>query len=309
LPNGIPSHDTFNRVFAALDPRPFGECVAAGLAAVWAATGLKPVAVDGKSARPAPRDPFSGRLHRVSAGAGENRLVLGQPAVADGSHEIAALPELLRGLDLTGALVTLDAAGGPTEIAAPIREQKGDSLLAVKGNQPALHEAVQTAFRRLVDADFEGIEHDTHARVEDGHGRPEERYVTVVVDPAGLPAEWPDVRAVVLVSREREVGGQNAGTAQYHTSSRRASAKRLGEWVRGHWGIENGRHRVLDVAFGEDANKTRSGHAGADLGLVRRGALWLLRQDPARGSVKAKRRSAALDEDYLLKVLQGFPEN
>jgi predicted transposase YbfD/YdcC len=286
LPNGIPSHDTFNRVFAALNPREFNECVVSWLAATCAATGLKHVAIDGKSARSAPRDTFSGRLHLVSAWASENRLILGQQEVADGSHEIAAIPELLRVLELKGALVTIDAAGCQKEIAAQIREQKGDYLLAVKGNQPSLHEAVQAVFARLVEADFRGTRHDSYVLVEDGHGRHEERYVTVVYDPVGLPEEWPDVKAAVLVSREREVGGKNTSTAHYYISSRPAKAKRMGEWVRGHWGVENGLHWVLDVAFGEDDNKTHAGHAGANLGLVRRVALSLLRQDQTRGSVK-----------------------
>jgi predicted transposase YbfD/YdcC len=309
LPNGIPSHDTFNRVFAALDPRKFAECVASWLAAVCEVTGLGHVAVDGKAARSAPRDTFSGRLHLVSAWASQARLILGQQAVADGSHEIAALPELLRVLDLKGALVTIDAAGCQVEIAKQIRAQGGDYLLAVKGNQPALHEAVQEVFGRLVEADFEGVKHDSYALVEDGHGRHEERYVTVVYGPEGLPQEWPDVKAVVLVGRERQVGGKNASTAHYYVCSRKAKAKQMGEWVRGNWGVENGLHWVLDVAFAEDDNKTRCGHAGANLGLVRRVALSLLRQDPGKGSVKAKRLSAALDENYLLKVLQGFPAN
>src|SRR5262249_52579630 len=160
--------------------------------AVCQATGLKHVAIDGKSARSAPRATFSGRLHLVSAWASANRLILGQQEVADGSHEIAAIPELLRVLELQGALVTIDAAGCQVESAREVRAQGGDYLLAVKGNQPALHEAVQDVFRRLVEADFQGVAHDTHALVEDGHGRHEERYVTVVYDPEGLPPEWPD---------------------------------------------------------------------------------------------------------------------
>jgi predicted transposase YbfD/YdcC len=307
LPNGIPSHDTFNRVFAAINPRKFNECVVSWLAAVCEAAGLKHIAVDGKSNRRAPRDTFSGRLHLVSAWASQNRLILGQQEVADGSHEIAAIPELLRVLELKGALVTIDAAGCQVEIAKQIREQKGDYLLAVKGNQPTLHAAVQDVLARLVEADFEGISHDTHAVVEAGHGRQEERYVTVVYDPTGLPAEWPDVKAVVQVNREREVDGKNTSTTHYYICSRQASAKKLGEWVRGHWGVENGLHWVLDVAFNEDANKTHAGNAGANLGLIRRVALSLLRQDSAKGSVKGKRFQAALDGDYLLKVLQGFP--
>ena len=140
LPNGIPSHDTFYRVFARLDPEAFGTCVGRWMAAACEATGLRPVAIDGKAVRAATGNTFSGCLHLVSAWAAENRLILGQQAVADGSHEIAAIPELLRVLDLAGAMVTIDAAGCQKEIAEQIREQGGDYLLAVKGNQPALHD-------------------------------------------------------------------------------------------------------------------------------------------------------------------------
>jgi predicted transposase YbfD/YdcC len=133
--------------------------------------------------------------------------------------------------------------------------------------------------------------------------------VTVIYEPGGLPAEWPDVAAVVLVERERKVNGTNVSTSHYYLTSRRAKAAWLGQAIRSHWGIENGLHWVLDVAFGEDANRTRAGHAEANLGLVRRLALSLLKQDPAKGSIKAKRLSAALDDNYLLQILQGFPEN
>src|SRR5262249_38630543 len=151
-----------------------------------------------------------------SAWAAENRLILAQVAVADGSHEIAAIPELLRVVDLHGALVTLDAAGCQKEIAKQVRDQGGDYLLAVKGNQPTLHDAVYVAFDRACETDFAGVKHDGHEEVDDAHGRHEERYTTVVYDPAGLPPEWPDVAAVVLVGREREVKGVRTGTAHYY---------------------------------------------------------------------------------------------
>jgi predicted transposase YbfD/YdcC len=309
LPNGIPSHDTLNRVFAALDPKAFADSVGRWMAAVCAAAGLKQVAIDGKAARRAPRNTFSGCLHLVSAWATANRLILGQEAVAERSNEIAAIPELLRVLELKGALVTIDAAGTQVEIAKQIREQGGDYLLAVKGNQPTLQAAVQAVFDQACIADFAGVSYDMHATTESGHGRQEERYVTVIYEPAGLPPEWPDVAAVVLVGRERTVQGKNASTSHYYVTSRRGKARRLGEAIRGHWGIENGLHWVLDVAFGEDGNSTRAGHGGANLGLVRRLALSLLKQDPAKGSIKAKRLSAALDDNYLLRILQGIPEN
>ena len=306
LPNGIPSHDTFYRVFARLDPVTFAACVTDWLAGACRATGLTHVAVDGKSARSSPKGTFCGCLHLVSAWATDSRLILGQVSVADGSHEIAAIPELLKVLDLAGAVVTLDAAGCQKAIARQIRERGGDYLLAVKGNQPALAAAVVAAFDRAAEADFAGC--DQHESVADGHGRHEERYVTVLYDPEGLPAEWPDVASVVLVGRERSVaGGANVSTAHYYVTSRRGTAAELGRLVRRHGAVENELHWCLDVAFREDASPTSAGHAGANLGLVRRVAASLIKQDAARGSVKAKRLTAAWDDAYLLKLLQGFP--
>ena len=302
LPNGIPSHDTFYRLFARIDPARFAACVADWLAGACEAAGLRHVAVDGKAVRAAARTTFSGCLHLVSAWATENRLVLGQVPVADGSHEIAAVPELLATLELRGALVTLDAAGCQKSIAAQIRGQGGDYMLAVKGNQPALQKAVRAAFDRACEADFEGVTHDGHEAVEGGHGRHEERYTTVIYDPAGLPPEWPDVAAVVQVNRERSAGGTNTSTSHYYVTSHRGSAEELGRLARRHWAVENELHWVLDVAFREDSNRTAAGHAGANLGLVRRVAASLIQQDRARGSVKAKRLTAAWDESYLLQT-------
>lgn len=307
LPNGIPSHDTFHRVFARLDPAEFAACVTDWLAGACEAAGLRHVAVDGKSVRASPRGTFSGRLHLVSAWAAEQRLVLGQVSVAAGSHEIAAVPELLRVLDLKGALVTLDAAGCQKAIAAQVRAGGGDYLLAVKGNQPALQRAVHAVFARACEADFEGVAHDGHDSADDAHGRREERYTTVVYDPEGLPPDWPDVAAVVLVGREREVKGVNASTAHYYVTSHRGTAAELGRLVRRHWGIGNELHWVLDVAFREDASRTSTGHAGENLGLVRRVAASLIKQDTGKGSVKAKRLTAAWDDGYLLRLLQGTP--
>ena len=309
LPNGIPSHDTFYRVFARLDPQKFGACVGEWMRAACETAGLTHIAIDGKAVRSAPRNTFSGCLHLVSAWAAENRLILGQQAVADGSHEIAAIPELLRVLELNGALVTIDAAGCQKEIARQVREQGGDYLLAVKGNQPTLHDAVHAVFDRACETDFAGMKHDGAEAVEDAHGRREERYITVVYDPEGLPPEWPDVSAVILVGREREVNGKRADTAHYYITSLRGTAAELANLIRRHWSIENELHWCLDVAFREDASKTAAGHAGTNLGLVRRVAASLLKQDPAKGSIKAKRLRAGWDDDYRSQVLQGFVED
>jgi predicted transposase YbfD/YdcC len=307
LPKGIPSHDTFNRVLAALDRDQFSACFARWMTDLCEATGLRVIALDGKACRAAPADTFSGCLHLVNAWAVENRLFLGQVAVADGGHEIAAIPELLKVLDLNGALVTMDAAGCQKEIVRQIRRQGGDYLVAVKGNQPALQRAVHAAVERAGAAEFAGC--PTAAAVEDGHGRHEERYVTVIPNPDGLPGEWADVGAVVTVGREREVGGVNTSTTHWYLTSLRCSAEEVAGYARGHWGVENGLHWCLDVSFREDANRTRDTTAGANLGVVRRVAASLLKQDTGKGSIKAKRLNAALDPKYLERVLQGFQAN
>jgi predicted transposase YbfD/YdcC len=180
-------------------------------------------------------------------------------------------------------------------------------VVTVKGNQPTLHQAVIAAFARASADGFAGS--SMAAAVEDGHGRHEERYVTVIKNPKSLPAGWTDVRAVVMVGRERAVAGKNASSAHFYLTSLGHGAKKLGEYIRGHWGVENGCHWCLDLAFGEDANRTRDTNAGANLGVVRRVALSLLKQDPARGSIKAKRLNAAWNDKYLQRVLLGFKAN
>ena len=208
---------------------------------------------------------------------------------------------------MAGAIVTIDAAGCQVENARIIREQKGHYLLAVKDNQPTLRTAVEAVIDRACEADFEGIRCDGHESEEDGHGRHQERYVTVVYDPDGRPAEWPDVAVVVQVNREREVGGERAVTSHYCITSHDGTAADCGGWVRGHWGIENGLHWVLDVVFREDRSRIRAANAGADLALIRRVAVSLLRRAPGRGSGVTKRLKAGWDDDYLLQVLQGIP--
>jgi predicted transposase YbfD/YdcC len=307
LDNGVPSADTFGRVFAKLDPVAFAKAFGRWMAAACEATGLIPVAIDGKSARSAKRSTATGCLHVVTAWAAENRLVLGTASVADGSNEIAAIPELLRVLDLAGAIVTIDAAGCQVENARIIREKKGHYLLTVKDNQPTLRAAVEAVFDRACEADFVGVRTDGHEEVDDGHGRREERYVTVVYEPTGLPADWPDVAAVVLVNREREVGGERTTTSHYYISSHAGTAAEFARWVRGHWDIENGLHWVLDVVFREDRSRVREGNAGTNLAMIRRVAASLLSRAPGKGSGVTKRLKAGWDESYLLQILQGIP--
>jgi predicted transposase YbfD/YdcC len=306
LDNGIPSADTFARVLAKLAPGSFAQAFGRWMAAACEATGLVPIAIDGKSARAAKRATATGCLHVVSAWAAENRLILGTASVADGSNEIAAIPELLRTLDLAGAIVTIDAAGCQVENARIIREREGHYLLTVKDNQPSLRAAVEAVFERACDADFVGVRSDGHEEIDDGHGRHEERYVTVVYDPPGLPPDWPDVAAVVLVNREREVGGERACTSHYYLTSYAGTAAEVAGFVRGHWDIENGLHWVLDVVFREDRSRVRQEHAGANLAMIRRVAASLLSRAPGKGSGVTKRLRAGWDDSYLLQVLQGI---
>jgi predicted transposase YbfD/YdcC len=307
LEHGIASPDTFERVFAKLAPGAFAQAFGRWMAAACEATGLVPVALDGKSARRAKRNTATGCLHVVTAWAAENRLVLGARPVEDGSNEVAAIPELLRTLDLSGAIVTIDAAGCQVENARIIREQGGHYLLAVKDNQPTLRAAVEAVFERACETDFAGVQSDGHEAVEAGHGRREERYVMVIAAPEGLPSGWPDVAAVVQVNRERAVGGKNASTTHYYLTSYAGPAADIAGWVRGHWGIENGLHWVLDVVFREDDSRVRAGHAGANLAMLRRVAVALLKRAPGRGTTPTKRLKAGWDDDYLLQVLQGIP--
>jgi predicted transposase YbfD/YdcC len=308
LANGIPSHDTFYRVFAALDPDAFAARFGRWMAAACEGSGLVPIAIDGKAARGAKRANATGCLSVVSAWATAHRLTLGQVVVPDGTSEIAVTPDLLDTLDLAGAIVTLDAAGCQRANAETIHQRFGYYLLAVKGNQPTLRAAVEGVFARACEGEFEGVRHDTHGTIEQGHGRHEERGVTVVYQPDGLPPDWPGVRGVVQVCRERVVGGVRTSTTHYYLTNAGGSAAEFAEWVRGHWGIENGLHWVLDVAFGEDASRTRELNAGANLAMMRRVAVSLLKRAATKGSVQTRRLMAAWDDDFLLQVLNGMPE-
>jgi len=315
LDNGIPSHDTFYRVFARLDPDAFADRFARWVAEVCRHTGLTPpdidgpthIAVDGKSARRSQKATSTGCLHLVEAWAVGNRLIVGQRSVPEGSNEIPAFRDLLATLDLNGAVVTIDAAGCHAETLEVIRERGGEYVVCVKGNQPALHEAVAGVFDRAAESAFAGC--DGHTSVGDAHGRHEERSVTVVQDPTGLPAGWPDVGSVALVCRDRQVRGQeNTSTVNYYLTSLRVDAAELAGLIRGHWGIES-MHWILDVAFREDESRTAAGHAGANLAMIRRVAVSLLRRAGNKGSIHNRQLRAGWDDRYLIQVLQGLSKH
>ena len=314
LPGGIPSHDTFGRVFARLDPDEFRACFLAWVRTVTGeamADGI--VAIDGKTAR---RSHDRGRgkaaLHLVSAWASASGMVLGQVATDDRSNEITAIPVLLRLLALEGATVTIDAMGCQTAIAQQIAEQGADYVLALKDNQPTCHDLVQRAFadaRASVGTPLGPSAFTTSRTVDKGHGRLEIRRCWAIGDPAYLAyadpeRAWPNLRSLALVEAERRVGDSVTTELRYYLSSLAPDAAALNRAIRTHWGIENRLHWVLDVAFGEDRSRARTAHAPENLAVLRHLALNRLRRDPARGSIPKKRFRAALDTDYLCAVLQ-----
>lgn len=306
LPNGIPSHDTFERVFDALDPRAFQECLLNWLHALRGLAGVKQVAIDGKVVRGSGKGSGPlGPLHLVNAWATEQAMHLGQVAVDADSNEITAVPRLLELLALEGALVTLDAMHCQKGTAKKIRERGGDYLLTVKGNQRQLRDEIETCFVGVFDRDMAGVEHDYYETEETGHGRREKRVYTLIYEPEGVDAEgaWADLRVIGQCYRERTEGGKTADEMHYFIGSRRLTARQYGEALRGHWRIENNLHWQLDVTFGEDASREQ-GRAGAqNLAGLRRLALSLLKQHPSKKSIAQKRLSAAYNTDFLEEIL------
>jgi predicted transposase YbfD/YdcC len=313
LPNGIPSHDTFGRVFGLIDPHQFQNGFVSWVTAISQITAGQIIAIDGKRLRRS----HDGRLgkaaiHMVSAWATQNRLVLGQVKTDEKSNEITAIPELLNVLVLKGCLVTIDAMGCQTEIAKLIIEGGGDYVLALKGNQGRLHDDVQDLFAYAQEINFKDVAYDFVQTIDKNHGRLEiRRHWTIsepefiaFVDPTG---KWPDLHTIGRVEAQRFMADKSSSETRYYISSLESDASEFGRAVRSHWQIENKVHWVLDVAFREDLSRVRTGYGAENFTVLRHIALNLLQHETStKCGVKAKRLKAGWNEDYLLKVLSSL---
>ena len=308
LPHGVPSHDTFERVFARLNPHTFARCFRDWAWALQQALGVEHIAIDGKTLCGS-RDKAAGLgpLQLVSAWATQNHLSLGQVAVAEGSNEITAIPRLLEMLDLSGALVSIDAIGCQKAIAQQIVEQGGDYVLTVKDNQEHLAEDIRACLAQAFETDFCGLDWDEYVSEEQGHGRREKRWYTVIHDPQGIRDRqaWAKLCTIGMCYSERTVDGKTTYETRYFIGSRKAGARAYGRVFRGHWRIENNLHWQMDVTFREDDSQVHQRRAAQNLAQLRRFALSLLKQHPGKGSVACKRLEAALDTDVLEEILQG----
>jgi predicted transposase YbfD/YdcC len=313
LPNGIPSHDTFRRVFERLDPDQFQRCFLRWVEALHEVTQRRVIALDGKTVRRS-FDRAKGRsaLHLVHAWAVANHLLLGQVAVEEKSNEITAIPELLRMLEVSGAIVTIDAMGCQKEIAHTVREEGADYLLALKANHGHLFEQAVGFWDGACARMMEGPDIRHHRGWSQGHGREECRRCWATSDLSWLEGReaWDGLTSIVMIEAERFVGEALSVERRHYLSSLPADARLLNEAARSHWAVENSLHWVLDVTFQEDRSRIKKANAPENFGLLRRLALCLLkRETSSKRSIKGKRLQAAWDTDYLLRALCGNPGN
>jgi predicted transposase YbfD/YdcC len=306
---GIPSHDRFNAILGALRPAEFERCLLSWITALHGVTDGQVVAIDGKALRRS-FDAASSKsaIHMVSAWATANHISLRQVVVDEKSNEITAIPKLLRLLEISGCLVTIDAMGCQTEIAQGVAAAGADYVLAVKGNQPTLYEGIEAFFLDHLDDDFARVAVSRHETKGRGHGRREHRSYFVCAAPDDLPDRdrWPKLAAIGVAISDTARGGKPCDDVRYYILSKRLAARRFGAAVRGHWSIENRLHWQLDVTFREDQCRVRKGHADANLSILRRTALSLLKNNHTlKVGIKNRRLAAAWDDSYLEQVLFG----
>jgi len=309
LSSGIPSHDRFNAIFGMLKPGPLERCLVSWITELHQVSAGQLLAIDGKTMRQSfDKATAKSALHMVSVWATASKISLGQVAVAEKSNEITAIPQLLDLVEIAGALVTIDAMGCQVEIAGKIVEKQADYVLAVKGNQPRLHDGIVEFFLDQMDDDFARVAVSRHETQEQGHGREEHRTYYVCDVPEDLPdaSRWKGLKQIGVAISDTVRSGKPCDDVRYYILSRKLSARSFGAAVRGHWGIENSLHWQLDMSFGEDRCRVRKDHADANLAALRRMALGLLKNEKTRKvGIKNKRLVAAWDVDYLGQVLFG----
>jgi predicted transposase YbfD/YdcC len=307
LPHGIPSDDTFARVFAAIDPDEFQKAFIDWVNDIQAMTRGEIVAIDGKTLRGS-HDQNAGKksIHMVTAWARENHMVLGQVKTQAKSNEISAIPKLVDLLDIQGCIVTIDAMGCQKNIAAKIVDQGADYVLALKGNQGRLHEDIHLFFQDKIASDLKYAQHECWQTVDGDHGRIETRRYWTTSDLDWLPEvkTWKGLKTAVMVQRTREVKDKVTTETVYYISSLTNDPALMATAIRGHWGIENSLHWVLDVSFREDDSRVRKDNAPQNLAIIRHMALNMLKREKSkRMSIKTKRLKAGWDTRFLEKVL------
>ena len=302
LPNGIPSDDTFNRVFSSIDSEQFEACFIDWVSDLIDLTGGEIIPIDGKTLRGAKSNGQKSPFHMVSAWASKNNMVLGQVKVSEKSNEITAIPKLLELITIKGCIITIDAMGCQENIARAIIKQEADYILAVKDNQKQLHRDIQDEFRF-----GKNIEKHTHQDL--GHGRIETRTCSVITDFEFIHenTKWEGLKSIIRIDSIREFKNSERPTetaTRYYISSLKTEAESFQKAIRLHWGIENKLHWVLDVAFGEDASRKRTGNAAQNFSILGKMALNLLKKDTkTKQGIKGKRLKAAYDNNYLLNIL------
>lgn len=313
LPNGIPSHDTFRRVFMLLQPEDFEQCFMQWMAELSESSDGRLIAVDGKTIRRS-LDAAGGKaaIHMVSAWCNANEMVLGQVATDEKSNEITAIPRLLKLIDIADAVVTIDAAGCQKAIAKAIVDAGGDYVLQLKGNQGGLHGETVELFDRCLTDDCRGIDYTTATTINKGHGRIERRTIWAT-EQVGWFAErdrWGGLGSLIRVRCQRTIGRETSSEYRYYISSLGADdPEKLLGYIRGHWSVENKLHWSLDISFADDDRRHRRGYAAENASRLARLALNLLKAEKTqKASLRAKRKLCGWDHDYLLKVLTGPPK-
>ena len=309
LPQGIPSADTFRRVFERINPKVFEGCFRRWVESIVECFGAQVIPIDGKTLKGSyDREQGKSALHLVSAWSSKYRLVLGQVKVADKSNEITAIPALLELLDIAGCIITIDAMGTQTAIASQIFNAKADYVLALKGNHPTLHRQVKDWFEQNFLQGFESVIYSYDERIEKGHHRTEKRQVWCVpisqLPPLHNHWDWVGLKCIVMVARVRRLWNKTTREVQFYLTSLDCNACKLGQAIRLHWGVENGLHWTLDVTFNEDSCRVRTGHAPQNLSLLRRIALNALNLEQSfKRSNRQKSNRAAMDNNYMLTIL------